>query len=110
MRYTFINGGDREALLKKCYRRFQVVIGTFIMTLSGFVLAFRAFVNSHALLVVLVFSAVGIGSGLYLRSCVKRDGIDSAELQSYVWRQPMMVVVAVIMVISVIVHLCQVFF
>ena len=96
-------------LLKRCYRRFQIVVGTLIVALIGFCFAFTTFVRSHGLSVALVSSAVIIGSVLYLRSRVKRDGIDPAEFQSYTWRQPMMIVVWVIMVISVIVHFYQVF-
>ena len=110
MRYTFVNDGDKEALLKRSYRRFQIVVGTFVVALIGFALAFTAYVRSHGLLVVLIFSAIGIVSALYLRSRSKMDGIDSAELQSYIWRQPMMIVVWVIMSISVIVHFYQVLF
>jgi hypothetical protein len=110
MRYTFDNDGGKEALLKRCYRRFQVVVGTLIVALIGFALAFTGYVRLHGLLVALVSSAVIIGSMLYLRSRIKRDGIDSAELQSYIWRQPMMIVVWVIMVISIVVHFYQVLF
>ena len=110
MRYTFDSGSDKEALLKRSYRRFQIIVGTLVVVLIGFALAFTAYIRSHGLLVVLVFSTIGIGSALYLRSRVKRDGIDSAELQSYIWRQPMMIVVWVIMSISVIVHFYQVLF
>ena len=110
MRYTFVNDGDKGALLKRSYRRFQSVLGVFIVALIGFALVFTDYTRSHGLLVALVFSAIGIGSALYLRSRVKRDGIDSAELLSYMMRQPMMIVAQIIMAISVIVHLYQVFF
>lgn len=110
MRYMFDSGSDKEALLKRSYRRFQIIVGTLVVVLIGFALAFTAYIRSHGLLVVLVFSTIGIGSALYLRSRVKRDGIDSTELQSYIWRQPMMIVVWVIMAISVFVHFYEVIF
>jgi len=110
MRYTFVNDGDKEALLKRSYRRFQIVLGAIITPLVIFLLAFPACVHSHGGLVVLVFTSFAVAFALYERSRRKRDGIMSAEWQSYLWRQPMMIAVSVIMAISVIVHLYQVIF
>ncbi len=110
MCYKFVNEGDKQALLKRCYRQFQIVVVTFIVVLIVFILIFPACAHAHGVPVVLAFSGLGIGSALYLRSRHKRYEIDPAELASYIWRQPMMMVVWVIMAISVLVHLFQTFF
>ena len=110
MRYQFVTDSGREATLKRHYRRFQLLVGVLVVALVGFVLAFRPLVHSHGVIVVLAFSAAGVGSALYLGSLRKRDGIDGAELLQYMMRQPMMIIVQIIMAISVIVHLYQVFF
>ncbi len=108
MRYTFVNDGDKEALLKRCYRRFQIGMATLIVALIGFILAFRAYASSH-IGWVLAFTCLAAAFAQYERLRRKKDGIESAEWQSYLWRQPMQIVVSVIMGISVIVHFYQVF-
>ena len=109
MLYTFANDGNKEALLKRCYRRFQVVLGVGITALTVLCLLIPAYMGSHAW-VVLPFLGYFIGFALWDRSRRRRDGIQNSEWQAYLWRQPMMIVVWVIMAISVIVHLYQVIF
>lgn len=111
MRYTFVNAGDKEVLLKRCYRQFQLLVAILVTTLVVFILVFPASVHGiHGVFVVLVFSGLGIGSTLYLRSRHKRYAIEPAELLSYMMRQPMMIAAQIIMAIFVIVQLYRVFF
>lgn len=107
---TILTDDGKEARLKRCYRRFQVVCAAIVMPMLVLGFGFPNYSKSHGGLMVLIFSGLGIGSALYLRSRTKREGIDPAELPSYFWRQPMMIVVAIIVAISVVVHLYQVFF
>jgi len=112
MRYKIVsqNNIDKEALLKSCYRRFLVGVATLLTTLLVFVLAFPAFFRSHAGWVILVFMSLAVGVALSLRLRIKKDRIESREWQTYLWKQPVMRVVMIVMAISVIVHFYQVFF
>ena len=101
---------DREKLLRKYYRHILILAGVGIATLIVFVLCFRRFVDAHGVWVVLVFSGSMIAVILFDRSRRRRLGISDKEFQSYVYRQPVMIVVMIIMAISVIVHIYQVFF
>jgi hypothetical protein len=107
MRYTFLNDGGKEALFRRCYRRFQIQVGALVAAIILFCVALAAFVRSHGVLVVLGFSGVGIGFALIMRSVLKRDGIDGVELYSYIVRQPMMRVAMIILAISVVVSLVR---
>jgi hypothetical protein len=110
MRYIFVNDGDKEALFKRYYRRFQVICGTAIAALIIFMLLFRSWFLSHAGWCVLIFVPIVTGAALYLRSCAKRDGVDFAELRAYTQRQPMMVVVKIVMIITIIISIYKMIF
>ena len=105
MRYTFVSRDDKKALLKKYYRRLLIVVGALVAAVTVFAFAFPNCVHSHGVIVVLVFSGFGIGSMLYLRSCHKKDGIDSIELQSYLYSRPLVRIVMVIIAIDTVYQL-----
>jgi hypothetical protein len=108
MRYSFLTDCDRPALLKKYYRRFQAILGAGIAALTGLCLKFPAYMGSHAW-VILPFLGYFVASAFYERSRRTRDGIQNPEWQAYLHRQPMMIIVMVIMAISVCVNLYRVF-
>jgi hypothetical protein len=106
----FLEPEDRDKLLRRYYRHILILTGVGVAALIVFVLCFRGFVHEHGVWVVLVFSGSLIAVILFDRARRRRLGISDREFQSYVYRQPVMIVVMIIMAISVIVHAYQVFY
>jgi hypothetical protein len=109
MRYKFVRCGDKEALLQRYYREFLVTVAGIITPLVVFLLAFPTCVHAHGGLVVLAFTGLAVALSLRLRSRLKRGGIEGTEWQSYLWRQPLMMVVLVLMAVFTILRFFQVF-
>ena len=109
MRYKFVSCGDKEALLRRCYRRFLVIVAGMIIALVVFTLAFPACVHSHGGWVLLAFTSIAGALALRLRSSLKTGGVEGAEWQSYLWRQPLMMVVMVLMAVFTVLRFFQVF-
>jgi hypothetical protein len=101
---------DREKLLKRYFNHILIFTGVGVATLIIFVLCFRRFVDAHGVWVVMIFSGSLIAIALFDRSKRRRLGISDKEFQSYIYRQPIMIGVLVIMAISVVVHIFQVIF